>query len=103
MFVGSSLNNTAPIVDAPFIASNAGAPTGAELTDLTNTPAGDDTDVDMVKPVMIVTIRDLGEVSDVNGVATLLPMLEEGMQESHLPAKNRGRQLGRSTIQFKEL
>ena len=60
-------------------------------------------DVDMVQPMMIVTIGDLGEVPDVNGLATLLPMLEEGMQQSHLPAKNRSRQLGRRTIQFKEL
>ena len=30
-------------------------------------------DMNMVEPMMIVTIGDLGEVSDVNGVATLLP------------------------------
>ena len=60
-------------------------------------------DVDMVEPVMIISIGDLSEVLDVNGVATLLPMLKEGIQKPHLPAKNRSRQLGRITIQFKKL
>ena len=46
MIVGSNPSNTAPIVDAPFSASNAGAPIGVQLLDSTNTTAGDDTGVD---------------------------------------------------------
>ena len=48
-------------------------------------------DMNMVEPMMIVTIGDLGEVSDVNGVATLLPMLEEGMQQSQSSCKEQKR------------
>ena len=70
MIVGSSPNNTAPIVDAPYIASNAGAPTGGQLIDLTNTTAGDDTGVDVPvdAPTQVSCVVDESDVPLTVGV-----------------------------------
>ena len=48
-------------------------------------------DVDMVEPMMAATIIDLGEVPNVDRLATLLPMFEDAIQTSHRPAKNRSK------------